>query len=150
MTLTRTKPLRPGTKRMKRRHRAIGSPTKAEQAYQDAQREAGCAMCRLLGYSHNPCGAMQVLHRTIGDMHGQKQLGHDQTVGLAAWHHQGTLLPQFPTVDAMRAQYGPSLHHHKRVFLDLIADSLGERSTAALQRWADHFLPADVVEAVTA
>lgn len=148
MTLTRTKPMRPGTKRMKRRHRAIGNPTKVEQAYQDAQREAGCAMCRLLGLGKNACGAITVHHRTVGDLHGQKQLSQRDTVGLAQWHHQGVLLPQYPTVDAMREQFGPSLQHHKRAFLSVIEDNLGERGTGALQRWADQFLPAEVVEAV--
>lgn len=146
--MARNKPLLPGTKRMKQRHRAIGKATTAEQAYQDAQRAAGCAMCRLLGLPKNACGAMQVHHRTTGDLHGQKQLGQDQTVGLAEWHHQGTLKPEYPTEDAMKAKYGPSLHHHKREFMDLIAEKLGERSTAALQRWADQFLPADAVKAV--
>lgn len=29
------------------------------------------------------------------------------------------------------------LAHHKRAFVDLIAEKLGERSTAALQAWQD-------------
>lgn len=120
---------------MKRRYRAIGNPTKAQQAQQDAQRAHGCAACHLRR-NKRACGGTQVHHRTIGDMHGQKQLGQGHTVGLGEWHHQGTVLPGL-TVDRMRAEFGPSLHHHKRDFVEWIQDVLGERSTAALQRWQD-------------
>ena len=145
--MLRHKPLKPGTKRMKRRHRAIGAPTKAEQAHQDAQRADGCAMCRLMGLKFNedalrtmglsPCGPTRVHHRTIGDKHGQKQIGQHATVALADWHHQGVLMESLPTIDAMRDRFGPSLAHHKRAFLDVIADNLGSRSTQALQDFQD-------------
>lgn len=120
---------------MKRRHRAIGSPSRAQQAHQDAQRAHGCAMCLLLGL-HQACGAVRVHHRTTSDLHGQLQLGQDHTVALGDWHHQGVPLPGH-TIDLMRERFGPSLHHHKRAFLDLLLDKLGERSTAALQQWQD-------------
>lgn len=135
--LQRTTGLKPGTKRLKSRHRACGAPTKAEQAHQDAQRAHGCAMCLLLGLERDACGPVRVHHRTTGDLHGQKQLGQDATCGLGDWHHQGVLLEDFPSVERMRAAFGPSLFHHKKAFLDLIAEKLGERSTAALQRWQD-------------
>lgn len=135
--MTRSKPLLPGTKRMKSRHRAIGSASKAQQSAQDIQRAKGCAMCVLLGLARNACGPVRIHHRTVGDKHGQLQLGQDATVGLGDWHHQGVLMEAHPTVDAMKARFGPSLHHHKRDFLDLIHDRLGERSTAALQQFQD-------------
>lgn len=125
--------------------RRIGNPTRAAQAHQDAQRAHGCAMCRLLGFSFrglqegmSPCGVTEIHHRTTGDLHGQLQLGHDQTVALGAWHHRGQLQVVRPTRDAMRDKFGPSLAHHKRAFLEVIADHLGERSTAALQAWQDN------------
>lgn len=124
------------TKRLKSRYRAIGNPTKAQQAHQDLQREHGCAMCLLLGFARDACGPVRVHHRTTGDLHGQKQLGQDATVGLGDWHHQGVLF-EFDTVDSMRGRFGPSLHHHKRDFVNVLQDNLGERSTAALQRWQD-------------
>lgn len=130
---------------MKRRHRAIGSPTKAEQAYQDAQRADGCAMCKLLGVG--PCGPVSVHHRTTGDLHGQLQLGHDATVALGDWHHQGVPLPGLQA-PAMKLRYGPSLQLHKREFVETLQDMLGERSTGALQRYRDDWLPPAVVEAV--
>ena len=135
--MKRSKPLLPGTKRMKQRHRAIPPPTPAEQANQDAQRAHGCAMCLLLGFKRDACGPVRVHHRTTGDLHGQKQIGQHATVGLGDWHHQGVLMARYPTVDAMRAQFGPSLAHHKRAFVELLAEKLGERSTAALQAWQE-------------
>lgn len=130
---------------VRRRHRAIGNPTKAQQARQDAQRAHGCAMCRLLGFSFrdlqdgmSPCGVTEVHHRTTGDLHGQLQLGHDSTVALGAWHHRGQLQVLRPSRDAMREKFGPSYTHHKRAFLEVVADHLGERNTAALQAWQDH------------
>lgn len=134
-------------KGLRRRHRAVGAPTVAEQAYQDAQRENGCAMCLLLGFPGNACGPVRVHHRTTGDLHGQKQLGQDATVGLGDWHHQGIPLPgrQEPT---MRNSFGPSLALHKRAFVDLLQESLGERSTEALQRFQDGLLDPALVRAV--
>jgi hypothetical protein len=120
---------------MKRRYRAIGSPTKAEQAQQDLQRADGCAACHLR-HNRYACGPVRVHHRTTGDLHGNKQLGQDCTVGLGDWHHQGVPLPGY-SLDQMRDEFGPSLHHHKRDFLNWLQDTLGERSTAALQRFQD-------------
>lgn len=121
---------------MRRRYRAIGSPTQPQQRQQDLQREHGCAMCRLMGFQPDACGYTTIHHRTIGDLHGNKQLGQDCTVGLGAWHHMG--IPHAGLqAEAMREAFGPSLHHHKRDFLAVIADHLGERSTDALQRWQD-------------
>ena len=37
----------------------------------------------------------------------------------------------------MRESFGPSYALHKRDFLRWIQDTLGERSTAALQAWQD-------------
>lgn len=120
--------------------RAIGSPTKTQQAKQDAQRAQGCAACLLRKNRVQP-GATEIHHRTIGDLHGNKQLGHDETVALCAWHHRGALLAGH-TVVTMREAYGPSLAHHKRDFVTWLQDVLGDRSTGALQRWADAQLPA--------
>lgn len=89
-------------------------------------------MCHLLGTDRS-CGPVRVHHRTTGDLHGQKQLGHDHTVGLGDWHHQGIPLLGF-NIASMKAKFGPSLHHHKREFVETLQDMLGERSTAALQR----------------
>jgi hypothetical protein len=118
--------------------RAIGAPTKAQQRYQDSVRELGCIACRL---RKNPfqCGATEIHHRNVGDCHGQKQLGHDEVVALGSWHHRGVTYPGM-TIIAMRERYGPSYAHHKRDFMEWLQDNLGERSTAALQRFQDTLL----------
>jgi len=121
--------------RLRRRYRAIGNATKAQKAYHDAICELGCVACILRG-NDAACGFTRVHHRTTGDLHGQKQLGHSDVVALGDWHHQGVLI-EGETVDSMLRKFGPSLHHHKCQFLDWIAEELGERSTAALQRYQD-------------
>ncbi len=123
---------------MKSRYRAIGNPTKVQQAHQDAQREHGCAAC-YLRKNKRQCGPVRIHHRNIGDMHGQKQLGQEYTVALGDWHHQGIPI-EGRSLEQMRDEFGPSLHHHKRDFVEWIQDNLGERSTAALQRYQDSFL----------
>lgn len=120
---------------MKSRHRVIGSPTAAQQAYQDAQRAFGCAACRLRGNRRQP-GPTEIHHRTVGDLHGNKQLGQHATVALCSWHHRGTHT-YLKACAVMRDVYGPSLALNKREFMDWLQDVLGERSTEALQRWAD-------------
>lgn len=124
------------TKGLRRRYRAIGNPTKAEQAQQDLQRAHGCAMCLLMGHERDACGPVRIHHRTVGDLHGNKQLGQEHTVGLGDWHHQG-IPHEGLQADEMVRRYGPSLHGQKRDFLNSIQDMLGERSTAALQAWQD-------------
>lgn len=150
--LQRKTPLKPGTKRMKRRHRACGPPTAAQQEHQDAQRAHGCAMCHLLELDFgglpagvSPCGRTAIHHINTGDLAGNKQLGQGDTVGLGDYHHQGRPKPGFNSA-SMRAKYGPSLFDNKRAFLDLIADQLGERSVCALQRWQDAQLTAEDID----
>jgi hypothetical protein len=123
---------------MKRRYRAIGNATKAQKAYHDRASALGCVMC-LLRLNQVACGGTQIHHRTTGDLHGQKQLGHDYVVALGEWHHQG-IPQQDMTVEQMREAYGPSLHHHKKAFLEEVRERLAERSTAALQRLQDEML----------
>lgn len=120
---------------MRRRYRAIGNPTVAQQAHQDAQRAQGCAACLLRG-NRFQAGRTEIHHRTTGDLHGQKQLGHDHTVALCSWHHRGVCMGA-ETSEDMRFLYGPSLALHKRDFVEWLQDNLGERSTAALQQWQD-------------
>lgn len=123
---------------MRSRYRAIGSPTKSQQAHQDAQRANGCAACHLRRNKYQ-AGVTEIHHRNIGDMHGQKQLGQDFTVALCSYHHRGVSVPGMNSA-AMRDRYGPSLQLHKRDFVEWLQDTLGERSTAALQRFQDEVI----------
>lgn len=126
------------TSRLKSRGRAIGTATAAEQRYQDAARLLGCIACLVRGCE--PCGPVRIHHRTTGDLHGQLTLGHDAIVSLGDWHHQGIPRNGLQAA-AMREIHGPSLHHHKRAFVEWLQDTLGERSTDALQRFQDARLP---------
>ncbi len=125
--------------------RAIGKPTKAQQAYHDAARALGCVVCRYRiarGMQQNvQCGVVHIHHRNLGDLHGQKQLGHDSIVAMGAWHHDGDCLPGM-TVERMREVYGPSFKHHARDFRVWTADVLPgyPRGTEGWQRWQDEML----------
>lgn len=104
--------------------RAIGNPTKAQREYHDRVWAINaCVMCLLRGNSIQ-CGALTLHHRNLDDKAGQLQMGHDFVLLLGEWHHQGVLLPEFPTVELMRRQFGPSLYHHKVAFLREIGERL--------------------------
>ncbi len=125
--------------------RAIGSPTRVQQAYQDAVRALGCVVC-LYRIRHGlqrriVCGHTDIHHRNLHDLHGQKQLGHDSVVALGAWHHDG-LQFEGHTRDSMRALFGPSFKHHAKDFRSWTDDVLPGygRGTEAWQRWQDEEL----------
>jgi hypothetical protein len=125
--------------------RAIGKPTKAQQAYQDAARELGCVVCRYRierGMQHAlGCGPTHIHHRNLGDLHGQKQLGHDSIVAMGAWHHDGDQLSG-KSRDEMRAMFGPSFKNNAKDFRAWTADMLPgyPRGTEGWQRWQDEML----------
>lgn len=125
--------------------RAIGSPTRVQQAYHDACRPLVCVVCLFRiqrGLQASVwCGPGQLHHRNLDDLHGQRQLGHDAVVMLGAWHHDGDQLTG-KSRDAMRAIYGPSYKHHARDFRTWTADVLPGygRGTEAWKRWMDEEL----------
>jgi len=122
--------------------RAIGSPRKADRAYQDQVWALNaCVMCLLLG-NKEQCGYLTMHHRTLDDKHGQLQLGHREVLLLGAWHHQGVLLEDSPTIDLMRERFGPSLQHHKVAFVEAIAERLYTTipRTLALQELQDSLI----------
>lgn len=122
--------------------RAIGKATKVQQRYQDAARELGCVVCRWRierGLQERQCGPTHIHHRNLGDLHGQKQLGHAFVVALGAWHHDGDCLPGM-TVAAMRDAYGPSFKHHAREFREWTQEAIGGRGTEAWQDYQDMLL----------
>jgi hypothetical protein len=120
--------------------RAIGSPTRAQQSYHDAARALGCVVCRFrIAAGLQPswagqCGGTQIHHRNLGDLHGQRQLGHDCVVAMGAWHHDGDQLPE-RSRDQMRAVFGPSFKHHAREFRTWTADMLAGFSGIGTERW---------------
>lgn len=118
--------------------RAIGNPTRAQRAYHDAARTLGCVVCRfriLHGMqTAGQCGPVHIHHRNLGDLHGQRQLGHDSVVALGAWHHDGDQLPG-RTRDDMRAVFGPSFKHHARDFRIWTIEVLPEFAGIGTERW---------------
>lgn len=123
--------------------RAIGSPNKAERVYQESVWALNaCLMCLLRG-NRIQCGHLTMHHRNLDDKAGQLTLGHMEVLLLGAWHHQGVLLPEYPTIELMREQFGPSLQHHKVAFLEEIGTRLyvvpGAR-TQALQDLQDKMI----------
>lgn len=99
---------------MKRRHRAIGKPTAAQEARQQAARDIGCIIARKRLGVFIP-GAIH--HQNVGGKHGQKNLGHDETICMNDWSHQGYPLTAYGWDAAeCRRRLGPSLHHEARAF----------------------------------
>ena len=110
--------------------------TKAEQAYQDKAREAGCVVCRFIGKPQ--VGATEIHHRNLDDKHGQKQLGQHAVVALCQWHHRGVPFWGWGD-DEMREEYGPSFAATPRDFRNWTDDVLPGmgRGTEAWQRYYD-------------
>lgn len=137
------------TSRLRRRHRACGKPSAAQQAHQDAQRAHGCAVCRyriaagIQDRRFGQCGPTHVHHGNLDDLHGQKQTGQDDTVALGAYHHEGDVLPNW-TGSRMRDVFGPSFKLHARDFRAWTADVLPGygRGTLAWMRWQNEQLAA--------
>jgi hypothetical protein len=119
--------------------RAIGSPTKAQQAYHDAARALGCVIC-LFRIRHGMqqrivCGHVHIHHRNLHDLHGAPQLGHDSVVALGGWHHDGVLLERFPSTMRMREVFGPSFQANARDFRAWTEDVLPQYAGRGTQRW---------------
>lgn len=83
-------------------HASTGTPTKAqERRFQLIKLESGCICCRLRGLGYTP----PEIHHLID---GGRRRGHDETIGLCQWHHQG-YAPDGWTPRTYRELAGPSL-----------------------------------------
>lgn len=73
--------------------------------------EIGC----IVNYLQGKPGVPADVHHIV---QGGKRMGHSYTIPLSAWLHRG--IKPWPTmsVDANTAQYGPSLAHNKRAFVE--------------------------------
>lgn len=72
----------------------------------------GCLACRLDGRGVVFCEAH---HLNEGGVHGGRRRGHEQTIGLCAWHHRG-VSRQGWSIEEMTAAYGPSWAHQPTAF----------------------------------
>lgn len=117
--------------------RAIGSPTRVQQAYHDSARALGCVVCLVrirLGLQRAVvCGPTDIHHRNLHDLHGQKQLGHDSVVALGSWHHDGVLLPR-TTTRGMTEAFGPSFKF-ARPFREMTEELLPHLTGRGTERW---------------
>jgi hypothetical protein len=103
--------IKPSGKRL-RQGRSTGKPTVAQAARFEHIRAIGCIACLLTGwFSIDP----EVHHLNQGGYHGAKRRGHDFTIGLCTWHHQGTC-QDFSKADEARFVLGPSYKLHKMAF----------------------------------
>lgn len=111
--------------------RAIKAATKAERSYQDAARALGCVVCR---WRRCMAGDVEIHHRNVGDMHGQKQVGQHAVVALCSYHHRGIPFSGWTDED-MRAAFGPSFALHARDFRIWTDDVLPEYPGRGTEKW---------------
>ena len=96
-----------------RQGRRTEKPTAADLARFEQIRAIGCIACmRGLGRGY---GCTEVHHLLVGGKHGQRRRGHEYTIGLCGWHHQGSRPHGMHERDG-RKVYGPSYKLHARAF----------------------------------
>lgn len=86
------------------------APTKADLLRFAKLRDLGCIACRLDGLTAD--GAEPEIHHYLS---GNKRIGHQATVPLCHWHHQGVAYDGIPSAWLL-ANVGPSFHKHTRAF----------------------------------
>ena len=82
------------------------NPTKTQQRRFDLLPQVGCICCKAYGI-HNEW--VQIHHI----VEGGKRLGHDYTLSLCYWHHEG-IPPEGLTPQQAEDKVGPSLKSKKR------------------------------------
>jgi hypothetical protein len=70
---------------------------------------------------YSQCGRTTVHHLNLDGKAGQKRLGHDFTIPLGEWHHQGVVKNGW-TERTMTAVYGPSLAKQSKAFRSAFGD----------------------------
>ena len=95
-----------------RRGRSTGKPTADQQRRfdllkdTDPQTGTGCLVAQILGLPFIPAA---IHHLLIGGHHGQKRRGHDYTIALNDWSHQGRPLTEYGwSAEDCRRILGPS------------------------------------------
>lgn len=103
-----------------RRGRSTGKPTAEQQRRFDRIKDpdpdtgVGCLVAHILGLPFIPAA---IHHFTVGGHHGQKRRGHDYTIGLNDWSHQGRPLSEYGwTAEDCRRILGPSYAEEPNAF----------------------------------
>ena len=98
-----------------RRGSSTGTMTKAERAWVDAVKRAGCLCCIQRGFPHDMDGSVVEAHHLLS---GGVRRGHLFTVGLCSWHHRGRLIVEGWTNERHRERLGPALSEGSVPFRD--------------------------------
>jgi hypothetical protein len=118
--------LKASSKRLKQT-RSTPKPTAAQVERWDRMRTIGCIACLLNEIDHDlarvPRSAMvpnagnQEIHHLTS---GGRRLGHDHTICLCRYHHEGDHLPQYNVgYKATVPVFGPSFGHGRKPFAAL-------------------------------
>ncbi len=81
----------------------------------EALKELGCIACRKESTNYLWCGPVEVHHLNFDGKAGQKRRGHDYTIPLGKYHHQGIRLSTHSAQD-MQLVFGPSLKLKSKAF----------------------------------
>lgn len=84
--------------------------TKEQQRRFGAMWQLGCIACYLDEHEAFQCGETEIHHM----LKGSRRIGHDATVPLGSWHHQG--VANGISNKFMLSELGPSYHKHRRAF----------------------------------
>lgn len=104
-------------KRM-RQSRSTGRPTKAQSGRFEAMRRLGCIACRMNAKHGLPTASFGDNNLEIQHLlSGGRRIGHEATVCLCHYHHQGKRLPVDGEGYCSHAKiFGPSFGHEPNAF----------------------------------
>jgi hypothetical protein len=88
---------------------STGKATKMQVKRFEAIKESGCICCRLSSVAPQ----YPEIHHLLS---GGRRRGHDETIGLCAWHHRGVKPDYYQTKREVRALMGPSLAEGSKPF----------------------------------
>jgi Recombination enhancement, RecA-dependent nuclease len=91
---------------LKAHRKPPAKPTAAQKARWEAMKQIGCVACRQ--YRVAAPNDLEIHHLNEGGQAGRKRRGHDFTVCLCQWHHQG-IRPAGMGGRDTEWSYGPSL-----------------------------------------
>ena len=119
--MRRVKPLRTTKNGLRRSAHSTKPPTAAEKARFIAMRALGCIACRINRESGRASAALTRRNLEIHHLlSGGRRIGHEATVCLCHFHHQGKRLPYVQYGYSAQAEvFGPSLAREPRRFHEM-------------------------------
>jgi hypothetical protein len=137
--MRRVTPIRTKKNGLRRVAHSTKPPTVAELARFAAMRQIGCLAClknREIGRASATLVQRRLeIHHLLS---GGRRIGHEATICLCHFHHQGKFLPYVDySYTAQAAAFGPSLEREPRHFHELYGtdDELLARQNALLAAW---------------